>query len=451
MLIVTITLGTVLVGMGAASYVGARQAADTLDRARSVDLVFSVRQALMAEQGADRQEVAEDLVEQLGGQGLRFLAVVTHKQGLVASAGEPVSPLDVEALKAHQPGERIEIGRTGDRILVVAAVRRRPLPARAAVGQGRAVQDFLDASTKLLKALKRGSELGERREGQRLGSGGVLVLEYEPVISRMILSRAVATLIIALVVATVLIGAAVVFWRLSLRAEAMAEQLARDRQLKALGEMSAVLGHELRNPLAALKGHAQLLVERLKDHPGHRGAETVVREAVRMEQLTEQILEFARTGAIEAEPQDPAEVARSAADGSGLAGIELDVAEGLPPWPMDRARIEQVLVNLLKNAVQASPEDGVVELKVAAEAGGLVFEVRDHGEGLKLSPGEEEWIFEPFHTKRVRGTGLGLAVSKRIVEAHGGRISAQDHPEGGAVFTVWLPRPPAGRPEENKR
>ena len=104
---------------------------------------------------------------------------------------------------------------------------------------------------------------------------------------------------------------------------------------------------------------------------------------------------------------------------------------------MDRLRIERVLINLLRNAVQASPPDGEVELMVMATDGGTLFEVRDHGDGLP--PGEEEWIFEPFHTKRVKGTGLGLAVSKRIVDAHNGHISAGNHPKGGAVFRFWLP------------
>lgn len=445
MLVTTITMGLVLIGMGAANTVAARQAADALDHARSIDLVFSVRQALAAERDRDRQQVAEELVEQLGGQGLRSVVVVTHKQGLVATAGDPQVPVDPAQLKALRPGTQIEITRVGERILVLASARRKPLPGRVAAGPRAPTIE-----AKILKVLRnrrpRLAEALERAGPGEQGRGGVLVLEYEPLISNMILDRAMATLLIGLIAATVLLGAALVFWRQSRRAETLAEQLARDRQLKALGEMSAVLGHELRNPLAALKGHAQLLVERLKGQPGQRGAEIVVREAVRMERLTEEILEFARTGAVEPAPEDPGEVVRSAVDGSGLSGIDVAVAEGLPRWPMDRIRLEQVLVNLLKNAVQASPDGGVVDLRVAAADGGIAFEVRDRGEGLP--EGEAEWIFEPFHTKRVHGTGLGLAVSKRIVEAHGGRISAHNHPEGGAVFTVWLPAAPSGPPQE---
>ena len=91
-------------------------------------------------------------------------------------------------------------------------------------------------------------------------------------------------LILVGAVVVLLLGAGVVFWRQSLRAEELEGQIARDRQLKSLGEVSAVLGHEIRNPLASLKGHAQLLVERLgEDHPGHKGAARVVHEAERLE------------------------------------------------------------------------------------------------------------------------------------------------------------------------
>lgn len=107
---------------------------------------------------------------------------------------------------------------------------------------------------------------------------------------------------------------------------------------------------------------------------------------------------------------------------------------------MDAARMEQVLINLLANAVQASSEGGAIDAEVAREGDQLVYRVRDRGEGLgALSEAELEALFEPFRTERVRGTGLGLAVARRIVEAHGGRITAANHPEGGALFTVRLP------------
>jgi len=98
--------------------------------------------------------------------------------------------------------------------------------------------------------------------------------------------------------------------------------------------------------------------------------------------------------------------------------------------------MEQVLVNLLRNALQASP--GRAAVSIGLEQGGLIYRVRDFGDGLTADGGEH--IFEPFHTTRTRGTGLGLAVARRIVELHGGRLSAANHDEGGAVFSVSIPR-----------
>jgi signal transduction histidine kinase len=99
--------------------------------------------------------------------------------------------------------------------------------------------------------------------------------------------------------------------------------------------------------------------------------------------------------------------------------------------------MEQVLENLLQNAVQASPPHSQIDASISVERGQLVMRIRDRGPGLPA--GSEEHIFEAFHTTRVKGTGLGLAVARRIVELHGGKLSGENHAEGGAVFTLRLP------------
>jgi two-component system sensor histidine kinase HydH len=271
-----------------------------------------------------------------------------------------------------------------------------------------------------------------------------LTLEFDSLPAQALERRALVTLVISLAAAAVLLGAAIVFWRQSRRGEAAAVQLERDRQLKALGEMSAVLGHELRNPLASLKGHAQLLLEKLAEgQPGRRGAETVVREAVRLEELAAQVLEFVRTAAVAREDADPAAVARAAARTVGEERVRLEAPPDLPPWSLDRARMEEVLVNLLRNALMASPDGAAVELGVAIEGRQLIYEVRDRGEGLEA--GEEEHVFEPFYTRRAKGTGLGLVIARKIVEGHGGTLSAKRRAGGGAVFRVTVGAAPASR------
>lgn len=289
------------------------------------------------------------------------------------------------------------------------------------------------------------------REGERVrayfippgdegGARPVLVLEFEPVIARSMVSSAVRSLILAAIVAGLLTVAGLVFLRLSLRFEAAERQMEERRRLAVLGEMSAVLAHEIRNPLASLKGHAQLLVERLTDSSDEqRKAERVVSEATRLEALTTDLLDFAGSGPIQLDELDPAEMVRtSAAEAAPHGTITVHTADAPARWPIDRRRLHQALVNLMRNAAQASPEGVPPEVTVAVEAGRLVIEVRDHGTGLPA--GKEDRIFDPFFTTRTTGTGLGLPVARRIAELHGGTLTASKADGGGALFRLELPR-----------
>jgi two-component system sensor histidine kinase HydH len=120
-------------------------------------------------------------------------------------------------------------------------------------------------------------------------------------------------------------------------------------------------------------------------------------------------------------------------------GGRVDIhGEGAPAgWPLDVMRIEQVLINLIRNAIQASPAEARVEVRVAADDGGLIFEVADRGKGIPEDMRER--LFDPFITGRTQGTGLGLAVVHRVTERHGGKVSVADRPGGGTIFRVWLP------------
>jgi len=155
------------------------------------------------------------------------------------------------------------------------------------------------------------------------------------------------------------------------------------------------------------------------------------------------VLEFARTGAVARENTDPVGVVRAAMDTLGGEDIQLQVSSAPASWRLDAARMEEVLVNLLRNARDASPAGQTIDVRVDGLADRwLLIEVRDRGEGI--APGEEDRVFEPFYTRRVKGTGLGLALARRIVEGHGGTITARNHSDGGAVFSVRLPPPGQG-------
>jgi two-component system sensor histidine kinase HydH len=265
----------------------------------------------------------------------------------------------------------------------------------------------------------------------------VVVWEFEPTAAHSLVRRALVGLGVSSGAALVLTSAAVFLWQLGRRTERLRAELDRKGHLARLGAMSAVLAHEIRNPLAALKGNAQLLAEDPKSARAESRIQHVVKAAVRLEALTNDLLHFARSGAVHAAPTSPAEILEAAALTMATQRILLCVAGAPASWRLDAPRMEQVLVNLLDNALKVTPDDKQVVAEVHRSGTNLVYAVRDHGPGVPES--ERARVFEPFHTTSVRGTGLGLAVARRIVELHGGRIEIDDAPEGGAVFRVLIP------------
>lgn len=211
---------------------------------------------------------------------------------------------------------------------------------------------------------------------------------------------------------------------------------AEERRLVALGRMSSVLAHELKNPLAALKGHAQLLVESLPDGTKERTkAERVVHETDRLERLTRDLLDFVREGPIDSREVHVAALVRDACDLVPEAAVATDLAAAPARVAVDGPRIAAALANLIRNAHQAAA--GTVELRVTDDGRATTFEVRDRGPGVG---DDAERLFEPFFTEKARGTGLGLAVARRAAEQHGGSLRGETHAEGGAVFRLSIPR-----------
>jgi two-component system sensor histidine kinase HydH len=203
--------------------------------------------------------------------------------------------------------------------------------------------------------------------------------------------------------------------------------------------MSAVLAHEMRNPLASLKGHAQLLLEKLPPETREaKKAERIVLEATRLEDLSSTLLDFVRSGKVDRQPTDVTSLIQQAAEQVGAERVQIVTPGAMArSVALDPLRMHQVLVNLMQNALQVSPENRGIEVVAKQTTRTLTLEIRDHGPGLQA--GEEQKIFEAFHTTKTQGTGLGLAIARRIVELHEGRLSARNHPEGGAVFSVELP------------
>jgi len=263
------------------------------------------------------------------------------------------------------------------------------------------------------------------------------IIEFVPQHAAALAASAGWTFNAGVIAALVLLLAAFASWRIRRRTAMLLEERARDRHLATLGTMSAVIAHEIRNPLTALKGHAQLLAETLPAGGRDRTkAQRVVKQAIRLEALTEELLSFVRSNRVHPQVASPRMLLTEAAELVSDDGIVLDVDQAPDAWSFDPMRMQQVLVNILKNALQATTDGTRVAARVCADAGGLLFTVRDHGAGL---PADKERLFEAFVTRRTRGTGLGLAIAQQVVSLHGGTITADNHPEGGAVFQIWLP------------
>jgi two-component system, NtrC family, sensor histidine kinase HydH len=270
-------------------------------------------------------------------------------------------------------------------------------------------------------------------------SQSYMVIEFEPTASMRLMQSARQSLVIGVTTAVVLFLAAWLFLRTSMRYDETRLRLEQQRHLTHLGEMSAVLAHEIRNPLASLKGHAQLVAEKLADGSREKTCiEYVIDSANRLDALTSDLLSFARTGPIEICTANPVDLAQVAVrDVFGDESIVVNAAHAPVEWRLDVARVRQALVNLLGNARQSSPPGINPVVQIAERSGRLVFEVRDFGPGIPA--GGETRIFDAFFTTRTNGTGLGLAVARRVAEMHGGEISAGNNSEGGAVFRLSIP------------
>ena len=232
-----------------------------------------------------------------------------------------------------------------------------------------------------------------------------------------------------------------VFWLLR-RQDVQEKQLARRNELARMGEVGAVLAHEVRNPLAGIKGYGQLLVERLPDGSESGFARLIVAESLRMENLLNDILLYTRSEPMPFVECPLSEVAASViellalqASQSGIFFV-LNIPAALSALCSEEG-VRRVLLNLLTNALQASPRDSRITITGVQSGKWAKICVADNGPGI--SAGMLPLLFEPFRTSKARGAGLGLAVCKKIVDSCGGGISAGEAPGGGALFTVSLP------------
>lgn len=233
------------------------------------------------------------------------------------------------------------------------------------------------------------------------------------------------------------------------------EQMEEQHRLAALGTMAAGLAHEIRNPLAGIKGAAQYLQTAGDDPAEVRDfLDVIVGEADRLNGVVTQFLDYARPLDIRAEPVALGRLLDRLLDlirAEGLPpGVELrlEVPVDLPRLSLDSDKVRQVLLNLVHNAIQAVGTRGLVTVRAAiGEMGGpsrrggpaVEISVADDGQGIEAQ--DLDKLFIPFFTTKRDGTGLGLSISRRLVEAQGGEIAVRSQPGKGSLFTVRFPLP----------
>jgi signal transduction histidine kinase len=231
--------------------------------------------------------------------------------------------------------------------------------------------------------------------------------------------------------------------------ELLEEQLVRSGRLQALGELTAGLAHEIKNPLASILGSAEIIADEIPEDSEKRAIVDIqMTELHRLRDLLNRFLRFAKPGSVNQAVVDLDEVANHLVELTDVqarrTGIEVVRSPGCRELSVagDAKALQQVLLNLVLNAIDASPDKGTVEVRCARVERGQrswhTVSVSDQGPGVP--PGKEDEIFNPFVTTKEDGTGLGLSIASRIVDQHNGFIEVTPGPSGdGATFTVFIP------------
>ena len=223
------------------------------------------------------------------------------------------------------------------------------------------------------------------------------------------------------------------------------EQQAALRRLAEIGEMAAMVAHEVRNPLAGISGAIEVLRDDLPpDSPRREVIREMLEQVHRLDERVRDLLIYARRVTLSVEPVNVGDLLRATLSLLSEEPLmrrlrtQVSVPDNVVTHPMDRGQMQEVLVNLIRNAAQAMEGKGDLWLAVERrEEGSIAISVEDSGPGV--SPERVEEVFKPFVTTWPEGTGLGLSICRKALEAHGGSLSYEPGPRGGARFVAYLP------------
>jgi two-component system OmpR family sensor kinase len=401
---------------------------------RQAALVFAATLALLVAQGvllyglyADQRDAVAAALEE------RLAAL-----GRTAARALPEAPAPL--LMALVEENRLEDALLLDRELAVVAGARTPAASRV---------NLLRVDGARLEAARAGRASVGRTHGALdvelvsgtfpAGGGRVLILEagaaFLAPIADVAVPYAIAAGLSLLVAGVFSVG----LWLAVRSLERARLAHGRAERLAAVGQMAAMVAHEVRNPLGVVRGQVELLRERLA--PAGRDAERVeeiLAEIERVNQLTHEFLTLAREAPLERAPVDVTALAEEVAGAARLAAPAATIeVEGEPVTALgDAGRLRQALLNLALNAAQVGGDGVTVRLAVARAGGVVRVTVSDDGPGVP--PALAATLFEPFVSGREGGSGLGLAVAARIAERHGGRLALEPS-ERGARFALTIP------------
>ena len=226
------------------------------------------------------------------------------------------------------------------------------------------------------------------------------------------------------------------------------EQLSAAQKLSALGQLSASLAHEIKNPLSSIKGTAEILLDEFPDdHPKREFVEILLKETTRLNNTVEEVLKFSRRGVKGKEKEETEPLPQVVDRVTSLLASQLrkkSIKLTVNGWEEGKTfyvageKLSQVFLNIILNCIDAVPPKGEVIIETIKLAEGITVSVKDNGPGI---PDElKDKIFGAFYSTKEDGTGLGLSISKRIVESYGGKLTLSDAETGGACFTVFLPK-----------
>ncbi len=229
--------------------------------------------------------------------------------------------------------------------------------------------------------------------------------------------------------------------------EDITERRKAERRLRAqeslakVGQLAAIVAHEVRNPLAGIRGAIQILSKRIPEEEDRQVMDRIVERVDTLNALTEDLLVFARPHTPELAPTSLEAILgvaqRLLAGHADLAAVSVEITGPDVTLEADEKMLQDAFLNLFMNAAQAMKGEGTVRVAVRVGTGTVQVDVEDDGPGIP--PADRERLFEPFFTTRHRGTGLGLPIVKRDVEAHGGEVTIICPDEGGTRVTISLP------------